>query len=114
MRLLDTQYGIRREGDHLKIGNSTVTVDNMRNIIIKWKEFNGTEDLWKLLTRKNVNYDSIDKNNLQRYKTILEMTSAHLQGYRPGGNIQTSRGTKFKNVIGKLFPEARRQQWKTY
>jgi len=102
MRLLDTQYGIRREGDHLKIGNSAVTVDNMRNIIIKGKEFKGTEDLWKLLTRTNVNYDSIDKNDLQRYKTILEMTNAHLRGYRPGENIQSSRGTKFKNVIGKL------------
>ena len=51
MRLLDTRYGIQREGDHLKIGNSTVTVDNMRNII-KGKEFKGTEDLWKLLTRE--------------------------------------------------------------
>ena len=114
MLSLDTRYGIRREGDHLKIGNSKVTVDNMRNIIIKAKEFKGTEDLWKLLTRKNVDYDSIDKNDLQLYKTILEMTSAHFQGYRPGGNIQTSRGTKFKNIIGKLFPEAKRQQWVTY
>jgi len=105
MRLLDTRYGIRREGDHLKIGNSTVTVDNMRNIIIKGKEFKGTED---------VNYGSIDKNDLQRYKTILEMTNAHLKGYKPGGNIETSRGTKFKNVIEKLFPEAKRQQWVTY
>jgi len=52
MRLLDTRYGIRREGDHLKICNSTVTVDNMSNIIIKGKEFKGTEDLWKLLTHK--------------------------------------------------------------
>jgi len=99
MRLLDIRYGIRREGVNLKIGNSTVTVDSMRNIIIKGKEFKGTEYLWKLLTRKNVNYDSIVKNVLQRYKTILEMTNAHLESYRPGGNIQTSRGTKFKNVI---------------
>jgi len=103
MRLLDTQYGIRREDDHLKIGNSIVTVDNMRNIIIKGKEFKGTEDLWKLLTFKNVNYDSIDKNDLQRYKTILEMTSAHSQGYRPGGNIQTSRGTKFQERYRKTL-----------
>ena len=51
----------------------------MRNIIIKGKEFKGTEDLRKLLTRKIVNYDSIDKNDLQRYKTILEMTKAHLK-----------------------------------
>ena len=105
MRLLDTRYGIRREDDHLKIGNSTVTVDNMRNTIIKGKEFKGTEDLWKLLTRINVNYDSIIKNDLQRYKTSLETTNGHLEGYRPVGNIQTSRGTKFKNVIGKHFPE---------
>ena len=66
------------------------------------------------LTRKYVNYDSIGKNDLQRYKTILEMTNAHLQSYRTEGNIQTSRGTKFMNVIGKLFPEAKRQQWVTY
>ena len=55
-RLLDTQYGIRREGDNFKIGNSTVTSD-MSNITIKRKQFEGTEDLWKLLTRKIVNYD---------------------------------------------------------
>ena len=65
MRLLHTRYGIRREGDHLKIGNSTVTVDNMRNIIIKRKEFKGTEDLWKRLRCQEVNYDYIDKNDLQ-------------------------------------------------
>ena len=27
-RLLDTQCGIRREGDNFKIGNATVTIDN--------------------------------------------------------------------------------------
>jgi len=78
----------------------------MRNITIKGKQFKGTDDLWKLLTRKNVNYDTLDKDDLQEYKTILEMTNARLQGYKPGGNMQTSRGTKFKNLITKLFPEA--------
>ena len=29
------------------------------------------------LTLKNVNYKSIDKNDLQKYKTILEMTNIH-------------------------------------
>jgi len=55
--MLDTQYGIRRDGDNFKIGNSNVTVDNMSNITIKGKQFKGTEDLWKLLTRKNIDYD---------------------------------------------------------
>ena len=55
--MLDTQYGIRRDGDNFNIGNSNVTVDNMSNITIKGKQFKGTEDLWKLLTRKNIDYD---------------------------------------------------------
>ena len=106
-RLLDTQYGIRKDGDTFKIGNSTVIIDNMSNLSIKGKQFQGTEDLWKLLTHKNVNYNSIDKNGLQKYKTDLEMTNAHLEGYKEGGNIQRSRGIKFRNVIAKLFPEAK-------
>ena len=33
-RLLDTQYGIRKDGDNLKIGNSNVLVDSSSNISI--------------------------------------------------------------------------------
>jgi len=115
--MLDTQYGIRKDGDNLKISNSIVLVDSFSNISIGGKQFEGTEDLWKLLTRKNVDYNSIDKNDLHKYKTNLEMTNAHLEGYKAGVNIQTSRGIKFRNVIAKLFPEAKRamrQQWVTY
>ena len=64
--MLDTQYGIRRDGDNFKIGNSNVTVDNMSNITIMGIQFKGTLDLWKLLTRKT-DYDSIDKT---KYKNI--------------------------------------------
>ena len=45
------------------------------------------------------------------------MTNAHLKGYKAVGNIQTSRGIKYRNVIAQLFPEAKvasRQQWVTY
>ena len=76
-RLLDTKYGIRKDVDSFKIGNSTVIVENMSNLNIKGRQFKGTEDLWKLLTRKKVNCSSIDKNDFKKYKTILEMTNAH-------------------------------------
>ena len=102
--MLDTQYGIRKDGDNLKSGNSTVTVDSSSNIDIRGKEFEGTADLWKLLTRKNVDYKSIDKNDLHKYKTILEKTNAHLEGYKAAGNSQTSRGIKFRNVFHNYFP----------
>ena len=88
----------------------------MSNLIIKGKQFKGTEDLWTLLTLKNVNYDAIDKGELRKYKNILEMTNAQLKGYKSGGDIQTSRGIKFKNVIAKLFPKAKvalQQKWTT-
>jgi uncharacterized protein YpuA (DUF1002 family) len=103
-QLLDTQYGIRKDGDNLKIGSSNVTVDSSSNIDIRGKQFEGTTDLWKLLTRKNVDYNSIDKNDLHKYKTILDMTNAHLEGYKAVGNIQTSRGIKFRNVLHNYFP----------
>ena len=116
-RLLDTQYGILNDGANLKICNSTVIVDNSSNMSIRGKQLEGTEDLWKLLTRLNEDNNSIDKNDLHKYKTILETINAHLVGYKAGGNIQTSQGIKFRNVIAKLFPVAEvasRQQWVTY
>jgi hypothetical protein len=73
--------------------------------------------LWKLLTPKNISYDTIDKNDLQKYKTIFEVTDAHLEGYKAGSNIQTFRLIKFRNVMEKLFPEAKvatRQKCVTY
>jgi len=47
------------------------------------------------------------------------MTNAEWEGYEPGGNIQTSSGSMFKNIISKLFPQTKghgiegalREQW---
>lgn len=66
------------------------------------------------LTSKDVNINAIDKNELQKYRAILEMTEAHLEGYKFGGNIKMSRGSKYRDVISKLFPQTKRQQWKSY
>ena len=46
--LLYTHYGIRRDGDNFKIGNSNVTIDNMSYITVKRKQFKGMDDLWKI------------------------------------------------------------------
>jgi len=83
-KLLNTRYSIRRKSDNFKIRNATVTVDKKSNLIVRGKQFKGTEDLWTLLTRKDVNYDEIDENELLKYKNILEMPNAHLKGYRSG------------------------------
>jgi len=41
-RHLDTRYGIRKDGDSFKMGDSTVLVDTDIDITIKGKEFRGT------------------------------------------------------------------------
>jgi hypothetical protein len=46
---------------------------------------------------------------MKRYKSILNLTSAHLEGYEPQAPIHVSRGIKFRTVIAKLFPQTKRR-----
>ena len=69
--------------------------------------------LWELLTRKNVNRRFINSDELKGYKTIIQMTNAHLQGCEPGGNIRTSRGHMFRDVISNYsLRRDARGEWK--
>jgi len=121
-RDLHTDYGIRRDGDGFMIGDSRVGVDSDGNIHIKNEQFPATKGLWELLTRKRVDKESVTTANLKQYKTILEMTNAHLEGYEPHANIRTSKGLKYKEVISRLFPGPRQsgvesplhREWITY
>ena len=87
-RGLDTEFGIRRDADGFMIGDSQVGVDSDGNIHIKNVQFPATKGLWELLTHKRVDKKSITTDDLKQYKTILEMTNAHL-GYNPRANIHT-------------------------
>ena len=107
---LDTTYGIRKTGNTFMIGNSPVEVDNNSNVHIKQREFKGTQGLWELLTRKRVDKKVVTDNDLEQYKTILELTNAHLQQYRPDADINVTRGLKFKEVISQLFPASRQSE----
>ena len=86
-RYLDTQNGLRKDGDSFKIGDSAVLVDPNSNIAIKGREFKGTTGLWELLKRKNVDRKKITTDDLKNYKKILEPNNAHLTSYQPGGDI---------------------------
>jgi hypothetical protein len=45
-RFLETQYGMRKDGDIFKIGDSAVLVDQGGDITIKEKEFRSSVGLW--------------------------------------------------------------------
>jgi len=105
-RSLDTVYGIRREGDVFMIGDSQVGVDRDGNIHINNVEFPATKGLWELLTRKRVDKHSVTTADIKQYKTFLEMTNAHLEGYKPRANIHTSKGVSIRRLFRSFSPVA--------
>jgi hypothetical protein len=107
--VLDAEYGLRKKGNRFYMGNSDVTVDTNSDLYIKDKHFKGTRGLWELLTRKVVDNRLISEDDLKQYRNILDLTSAHLEGYEPGALIHISRGAKFRTIIAKLFPHTRRR-----
>jgi hypothetical protein len=111
----DRHYAIRKDGDTLMISNSAVNLDESGVITISGKRFKLTKGLWKLLTRKDIDTGTISPNDMQRYKSILQMTSAHVTKFEPGGNIKISRGSKYTKVISKFFPSGTlKHHWAKY
>ena len=107
---LDTQYGIRKEGDVFMIGDSQVSVDRDSDITVKGKHFSGTQGLWELLTRRKIQRDKLTTDDLKAYKKILLLTNGHLTGYVPDGNIHISSGTKFRDISTLFQPETRKRR----
>jgi hypothetical protein len=107
---LDTQYGIRKEGNVFIIGDSQVSVDRDSDITVKGKHFRGTQGLWELLTRRKIQRDKLTTDDLRAYKKML-LTNGHLTGYVPDGNIHISSGKKFRDIISTLFqPQTRKRR----
>jgi len=102
-RFLDTQYGKRKDGDIFKIGHSAVLVDQDGDITIKEKEFWGSEEQWELLTPKTVNKEHVTSDDLRTINKILPLTNAHLEGYKPGGDINDSGGENLREIIAHVF-----------
>jgi len=67
-RFHHTQYGIRKDGKQLMIGDSPVFKDTDDNFRIKETAFTGTEGLLELLNSKKVNTEVIGKADLRMYK----------------------------------------------
>ena len=92
------------------IDNSLLTVVDDIDITMNGKRFIWTHGLCELLTPKKVQWDIIHTDDLKAYKKILLLTNGHFTGYEPDSNIHISAGTKFRDVIAKLFPPKTRQR----
>jgi len=101
-RILETQYGIRKDRDIFKIGDSPVLEHQDGDITFKENEFRGSEGLWELLTLKNVNKEHVTSDDLRKYKKILLLTNVLLEGFHPRGFI-VGRGKKIPRNYRPLF-----------
>ena len=99
---LDTQYGVRKDGGMFMIGDSPIVVDTGGDITIKERVCKGSKGLWELLRRKKVKTEFITKD-LKTCGKVFTMSNAHLTRYWPEGNMNITRGKKFRDVISPLF-----------
>lgn len=104
---LDRSYGIRSNGRHWLLGNSQISVRNDK-IIIKNKEFQGTQGLYELLFLKNPDENIYTADDLTTYKEMLLLTNAHKQRYAHGKQVNSNKGQKYKKIIMKLFKKKTR------
>jgi len=82
-RLIDTQNGVRNDGDLFKVDNSAVVVHTDVDITIKEKEVCRSQYLWELFTRKILKKLHVTSDDLRREENISN-TNAHSDGYKSG------------------------------
>lgn len=95
----DHKYGIRMDPETEKfyVGDSSVNIDG-NDVIVKKKRYKGTRGLYELLFKKNpVGYTVDDEKN---YRQIILKTNAHRRYYQSNKQIDGSRLTKYKQIIG--------------
>jgi hypothetical protein len=98
-------YGARLEKDGLRIGDSTLKVDDNDSITIKNQTFKGTSGLFELIFKNSpTKYTKYDLNS---FKTICALTNLHRKGYSQNTPIHRNRSEKYKNIISKLFNNQR-------
>lgn len=98
-------YGARLERDGLKIGDSTLEVNDNDDITIKNQTFKGTTGLFELLFKSTPT--KYTKYDLNKFKTICLLTHLHRKGYSQNTPIHRNKSEKYKGIISKLFNNQR-------
>ena len=107
---LDTNFGIRKEGIRLYIGDKRVDVIN-NDIIFDGETIMGTPGLWELITSKNPqNYDKEEDYAAYRY-LLLKSNAIHFDNdpnnRRAKGNY---RGDKWENIVSPIWEEIKKKK----
>lgn len=99
-REIDTVFGPRIENRLVMLGNYILHVTG-DIITINNNDFEGTRGLYQLIFLK----EPLDYNNneLEQYKQILILTSAHRRNYKKNMQINGNKSRKYSNIIREMF-----------
>lgn len=103
---LDKVYGVRKEGDKYKIGNSQIDFLD-KHVRVKDVKYPKTVGLLELLYTKNPEMHLVSSEDKVKYREILEATSAHRKQHKSDQPIRTHTGRKYTDVIAPLFRTTR-------
>ena len=102
----DKTFGVRKEGDHHYTGNKHVIITEDDDIVIKESgdRFLGTHGLWRLITLKNPEEDSYDKDDYKNYERLMMKTNAIHRGNNPNNPLpKSSKSGKWKTILGPIW-----------
>ena len=102
----DKTFGVRREGDHHYIGNKHVIITEDDDIIIKegGDRFLGRHGLWELITSKNPEEGSYDKDDIRNDERLMIKTNALHRGNDPNNPLpKSSKSVKWKTILGPIW-----------
>ena len=98
----DETFGIRNEKGLYCIGNKQAIIFR-DNIINDNEKFEGTPDLWELITSKNPQMPTNEKDYANYVKLLLKTNALH-HDYDPNNpNPRSSRSNKWKNMLSHIW-----------
>ncbi|XP_071643638.1 uncharacterized protein [Temnothorax longispinosus] len=100
---MDIAYGVKFTNDGMMLGNKRFDVNYADKIIIDGIRYNGTRGLFELIFKKYPDHDIYTEDDMQTYKSILLMTSAHKRNYDAHAQIKGNGGYKYTHIIGPLI-----------
>ena len=104
-RHLDNTYGVYKRGNLLMIGNSPIKFEGDFVQIKEWN-YRLSAGLLQSLFKKLPDESVINKNDLNNYRTIMEISSAHKKHYCMNEPIRKLKSKKFYNFIAPMFEKS--------
>ena len=101
-RYLDNIYRIRKENGGFMIGNSPIDLEGSF-IDVNGMKFAKTDGLLELLITNQPTESQITNSDMENYRKILEVSSAHKRRYDSNEKIRPHNSNKFKYIIAPMF-----------